>query len=1195
MEEEIHDSVGHGPNGLGKGGQRGGQRRRPRLFIEGDEGETTARIQFQFPLGVERSEGDEIAQRKDRRRRPPHFQQAFYPFAPTLHGIAASRHPRGRNRQSQRLHLGTIAADALAIHRAFRGSLQARDRSVTRRGETSHAGSRGPSIVEDNGRGAKSGCNSVDKDQRNHRPRQVTQMRPCSLHRRHNHSIHSSPADHGQNLFLHVNVLLGVRDQHGVTTRSRNLLHATAERRKERIRDIRHDETERVGRVESKRTRLMVDRDAQPLSCRQHPSLSIRADPTVGPLAAKYPGDGRRGKSQTGGELFEIHDERNRPSRAATPRKTSAIHRSLRESNGLALTNRDDMRNRLRIISPSIRFMAALGLILPPTARPSPAQSSSSSPAIMLSPSSPPIDPTPSAFNATVPGLHGITWVADQVPAAVADRQAMQSPERVRLGGWVGQRIALNESNRLAQIDLDRLLEAFRHRPGRQTWEGEHIGKWLHAASLAWANTGDPALRSKLELAVTELSRCQLDDGYLGTYLPDKRWTEWDVWAHKYHLLGLLAYMRHTGDLRPLSVCRRMADLLCRDFGDGPEQRDLAKAGFHTGMAPLSILEPMVLLFRFTNEPRYLEFARYTLRQLDQSPHGPKLISTLLNQRRVDQVGNAKAYEMLSCLNGVLEMYRLTGDPHLLQASVNAWEDIVANRLYLTGASSYLELFRDNHDLPNYLNVGETCVTVTWLQFNAQLLRLTGEARYAEQLERVILNQLIGAQSPDCKAWGYYVQMRGRKPYSSSLTGHCCLSSGPRGIALIPTFAMTTDATGIVVNLYDAGNANLPLGTGNAVSLAIETTFPQEGRIRITVTPQRAERFGIKLRLPSWSPHTSISVNGLETPVAQGGDGYGLIERAWNVGDVIEVQLTLRPKLVVGDHLNAGRVAFQYGPLVLAADESLLPSEADSLGQYFLTSQTLDGLDFAVESAPAMARTWAGSQVFKIKASVRRTTGNQSSFFPTELRLRPFAEAGAFGSRYDVWLPLAERSAVPNVLIEGAPSFILNPGAPEESVATVTNVDYLNDEEPHTIATVSTPTPTMEAAVCVQLRRPALVRRVTFAHGLTLRNGGWFDTTLEKPILEIQKESNGPWIRAGVFADYPDTRADDGSALTGGQSHGLDRTWKSTVQLFEQQTFAVTLTSPEEIRGLRIRGRPSQSPQSGQGMISCAEVQAFAE
>jgi DUF1680 family protein len=96
-----------------------------------------------------------------------------------------------------------------------------------------------------------------------------------------------------------------------------------------------------------------------------------------------------------------------------------------------------------------------------------------------------------------------------------------------------------------------------------------------------------------------------------------------------------------------------------------------------------------------------------------------------------------------------------------------------------------------------------------------------------------VLNQLLGAQKCDGSAWGYYVQMEGKKPYSSTLDGHCCLSSGPRGVALIPTFAVSTDAAGMVVNLYDAGTAKLTWKDQTAVTLVTETLYPAEEQIRI--------------------------------------------------------------------------------------------------------------------------------------------------------------------------------------------------------------------------------------------------------------------------------------------------------------------------------------------------------------------------
>ncbi|MEY2428464.1 MAG: uncharacterized protein QOJ40_1349, partial [Verrucomicrobiota bacterium] len=132
--------------------------------------------------------------------------------------------------------------------------------------------------------------------------------------------------------------------------------------------------------------------------------------------------------------------------------------------------------------------------------------------------------------------VQAVVLVPEKITPAVADRQDFQTPDCVHLAGWIGARMAANEGNRLAKLDAERLLEGYRKRPGRQIWDGEHVGKWLHAATLAWANTGDAALRQKLDYIAAELIKCQLADGYLGTYEEKDRWTLWDVWAHKYNL-----------------------------------------------------------------------------------------------------------------------------------------------------------------------------------------------------------------------------------------------------------------------------------------------------------------------------------------------------------------------------------------------------------------------------------------------------------------------------------------------------------------------------------------------------------------------------------------------------------------------------------------------------------------------------------
>jgi uncharacterized protein len=754
--------------------------------------------------------------------------------------------------------------------------------------------------------------------------------------------------------------------------------------------------------------------------------------------------------------------------------------------------------------------------------------------------------------------------VPEKVPCAVPDQQDFTQPDRLHLTGWVGGRIEANEANRLVKIDPARLLEGYRKRPGRQAWDGEHVGKWLHAATLAWANTGDPALRQKLDYVAAELVKCQLDDGYLGTYMEKDRWTEWDVWAHKYNLIGLITYMRYTGNMEPLPACQRMGDLLCRTFGDEPGKRDILKAGWHVGLAPTSVLEPMVLLYRMTGETRYLDFCKYILRAWEQ-PNGPKIVSTLLTLKRVDKVGNGKAYEMLSCLNGALEYYRTVGgDRRIFEACLNAWQDIVNKRLYITGAASYGEVFHDDFDFPNVANVGETCVTVTWLQFNAQLLRLTGEARFSEQLEHVVLNQLFGAQKCDGSAWGYYVQMEGKKPYSSTLDGHCCLSSGPRGVALISTFALSTDADGVVVNLYDAGKARLTLRNGMEVTLATETLYPGDGRIRIAIDPVVTGSFAVKLRIPAWCQTSSVRVNNGAVDSTPGADGYVAIKRTWQKGDKVELDFKLEPQVVVGDHKNAGKIAVLYGPLVLAADDELLASIGQKISTVALAGTDLAALEFKPEPAPENVKSWPGAQVFSVNAVTRKGTETLKSGSSVRIRLIPFADAGGTGSSYRIWMPLPNAASA-SLLLPGKESRSRN-GNAEGSI---------NDDDPASFVVTFDNQPASEDWYAVALDEMVQVERVVFMHGKTFHDGGWFDASAGKPRIQVQTAKGGPWETVGLLGDYPATTATSAAGLNGGEK------------------FVFRFAAPKNAFGIKVVGKPASGDNPQQAFSSCAELQAL--
>ena len=749
-----------------------------------------------------------------------------------------------------------------------------------------------------------------------------------------------------------------------------------------------------------------------------------------------------------------------------------------------------------------------------------------------------------------------ITPLPEKVPSVVTDKQDFQIPDRVQLTGWLGTRIIVSETNRLVTLDTERLLEGYYKRPGRQAWDGEHVGKWLHAATLAWVYTGDLALRAKLDKTAAELCQCQLDDGYLGTYLPKDYWTSWDVWSHKYNLIGLLTYMRYTGNLTPLPTCERMGDLLCKTFGDAPGQRDIITAGEHMGMAPTSVLEPMVLLYRFTGEQRYLEFCKYILRSWEQ-PNGPHIISRLLELKRVDKVGNAKAYEMLSCLNGALELYRTTGDQKLLAACRNAWQDIVNTRLYITGSASSHEHFQDDGILPNDMaaRICETCVTVTWMQVNLQLLRLTGESKYADQLEKSAYNHLLAAQNPQGDDWCYYTPLEGKKPYDQVIT--CCHSSGPRGIALLPTFAMTEDQDGAVVNLFDAGTAHLTLRDGTPVMLKIESLYPANGSIRIRVETTVPKEFSIKLRVPAWCKNNSIRPSGAKT----GKDGYATLRRTWKSGDTIDLELKLEPRIAVGDNMNLGKAAVLYGPLVLAADESLLQVDAGQpLKVLAIAKPKLATLDLTPEAATGDWKTWPGAQLFRLNAVTRQ--GDKK--FPT--RLVPFADAGMTGERFKIWLP-----------IEGAP--LANPllGGVESRSRPGNLTGSINDDDFQTSVTTYDGKLAAEDWFAVTLAKPATAKLVVFTPGKIFHDGGWFDTSAGKPRVQIQRTANGTWETIGELSDYPATTASVGKFA-----------WNKT-------QFALKLAKPETFIAIRVIGVPASGDNPQQAFSSCAELQTFSK
>jgi DUF1680 family protein len=416
------------------------------------------------------------------------------------------------------------------------------------------------------------------------------------------------------------------------------------------------------------------------------------------------------------------------------------------------------------------------------------------------------------------------------------------------------------------------------------------------------------------------LIAAQDPDGYLGTYTDDKRWTSWDVWVHKYDLIGLLSYYRVTGDAAALRSARKIGDLLDRTFGDKPGQRDIILSGTHLGMAATSVLEPMVTLYRYTGSKDYLAFCYYLTRAWEQ-PNGPHIISSLMTHRSVFATANAKAYEMLSNLVGLAELYRVTGEPRFLAPIRIAWDDITANRLYISGTSSSAEHFKPDGQLPadDKDHVGEGCVTVTWMQLNLELLRLTGESKYGDQLERTIFNQLLAAQNPANGDICYFTPLNGRKNPGPGLS--CCVSSEPRGISLIPAAVWGDRTDGVAVMQYVPGHV-----TTRTAAIDSHTGFPAAGHVTLTVTPSASSEFTLYLRVPEWTGRFVATVAGKQS-VGKPGQ-FLKIHRKWKAGDSVNIEMEMTVQLLSGGRSYPNSVAIQRGPQVLALESELNPNVA---------------------------------------------------------------------------------------------------------------------------------------------------------------------------------------------------------------------------------------------------------------------------
>lgn len=498
----------------------------------------------------------------------------------------------------------------------------------------------------------------------------------------------------------------------------------------------------------------------------------------------------------------------------------------------------------------------------------------------------------------------------------------------VKLHGYVGRRIDQCIEQRVMGQNADELIAPFRAQQETQgRWASEFWGKWVQGAMSAYRYNRDPALLAKIRDAQQKLRACQLPGGFIGDYTPEKETTGWDIWGRKYTLLGLVKWYRLTGDKAALKAACRLLDYTLTQVG--PHGKPIYECGYYKGMPPMSILEPVVFMYQETKNERYLDFAKY-IAEASESPNGPQLI------RKADvpvafrfplQPGDTwwsiengqKGYEMMSCYVGLLELYKMTGETAYMQAAEKTWQHIVEEEINVAGGACSLECWYEGRKLQTHpaLHTMETCVTFTWMQFCERLLEMTGNPKYADQIELTMYNALMAAMKWDGSQIVKYVPLEGFRregEHQCDVRINCCNANGPRAFAMIPRVAYRTPSVArLDINLFIPSEATIKLGKRNIV-LRQETSYPEEGVVSIRVNPDKPVQADIALRIPAWSKHTDVAVNGEKIEAKSG--TYCVISREWKAGDEIRLTLDMTARMVTQDH----QAAIVRGPVVLARD-----------------------------------------------------------------------------------------------------------------------------------------------------------------------------------------------------------------------------------------------------------------------------------
>ena len=475
------------------------------------------------------------------------------------------------------------------------------------------------------------------------------------------------------------------------------------------------------------------------------------------------------------------------------------------------------------------------------------------------------------------------------------------------------------------------------------------VYKLLEAMAWELAREPNPALEGDYQALARRVAAAQRPDGYLHTSFgrpgQPERYSNLETGHELYcfgHLFQAAVARLRTGhdDLIP-QVARRLADHVYDEFG--PDGR--------VGVCGHPEIEmALVELARATGEDRYLKLATLFVERRGAGTLGPHPFGQMYFQDdlpvRAATTLRGHAVRALYLAAGALDVATETGDADLAAAIRAQWASAVARRTYITGGvgSHHLdEAFGADFELPPDRAFSETCAGIASVMLSWRLLLATGEDKYADLIERTLLNNVLASPRADGRAFYYANTLHQRTPGTvagdETLVSHraeaglrgawfdvsCCPTNVARTLASVAMYFATASDDGIQLHQYGDYRVATELA-GGAVTVQVSSDYPASGEIVLTVAEAPATELSLRLRVPGWA-HGAAEPS--EEPTARTA-GHLEFRRVFRPGDTLRVAFPVRARVTYPDvRIDAvrGTFAVERGPLVLALESPDLPPE----------------------------------------------------------------------------------------------------------------------------------------------------------------------------------------------------------------------------------------------------------------------------